>query len=241
MTFSIHIVKKEYSLKNKPIIQLFTGSGGIGSIISSFLIKSLRMEEVAIIQTDAVPPVAIVKKGLIEHAIRILESEKMAIMISEVPIPYEDLGEFVENLVSFYIKNEVAYIIPVGGIPSKQNHVDDPNTLAVSYSKEMLELVQKHDIDILEEGVIYGSYVETLALCEKKGFKRAFAILGECNPQEPAYKTSRKLVKALAKIFSFEFDEELFVDIETKIEDKISESREIIRQEAIEKTRESHL
>lgn len=241
MTFSMHIVKKDFTLKNKPMIQLFTGSGGIGSIVSSFLIKSLKMEEVAIIQTDAVPPVAIVKKGLIEHPIRILESEKMAIMVSEVPIPYEDLDEFVENLVSFYMKNEVDYIIPVGGIPSKNNHVDDPKILAVSYRKEMLELVQKKDIEILEEGVIYGSYVQTLAVCEKKGFKRAFSLLGECNPQEPAYKTSRKLVKALAKLLSFEFDEKLFDDIETRIEDKISESRQIIRQETFEKTRESHL
>ena len=227
--------------KDKPLIQSFSGSGAIGTILSAFLIKAFEMEQVAVIHADSVPPVAMVKGGLIEHPIRLFQSEKLALMTCEVSIPYNILPEFLETLVEYYIEKEVDYIVPVGGLPVLPDNYDNGYCYGVANNSEMLSFLEKKGVPLLDEGVIYGSVVEALELCHIQGFSSCFALLAECDPSTASYHATKQILEYLAKVFEFKFDEELFDDVANTIKARIEESTRYIREDSMDKTRESHL
>jgi len=229
------------NLKGKPLIQSFSGSGAIGTILSTFLVKSLKMEQVAVVHAEDLPPVAIIKDGLIEQPIRIFQNDQIALMSCEVSIPYSAVPDFIEMLVDFYIENEVSYIVPVGGLPSIMTPYEEINCYGIANNKETLSFLEEKGVEFLEEGVIYGTVVQTLELCGNKGFDDNFALLVECDPNTASYDSTKALVENLSKIFDFEFDEEEFENVSNIIKSRILESTKIFREDTMDKTRESHL
>ncbi|OLS30472.1 MAG: hypothetical protein HeimAB125_19190 [Candidatus Heimdallarchaeota archaeon AB_125] len=228
-------------LKGKPIIQSFSGSGAIGTILATFLVKSLKMEQVAVVHAEDLPPVAIVKDGLIEQPIRIFQNDQIALMSCEVSIPYNTVPDFIEMLVDFYIKSEVSHIVPVGGLPSIMTPYEEINCYGIASNEETLSFLEEKGVQFLEEGVIYGTVVQTLELCNTKGFEKNFALLAECDPNTASYDSTKALVQNLAKIFEFEFDEKEFENVTNIIKSRIMESTRILREDSFDKTRESHL
>ena len=229
------------NLKNKVLLQSFSGSGAVGTILTSFLTKSLDMKQVAVLHPKNVAPVAIVKNGKIENPIRIFESEKFALMSCEVSIPYEELPEFLEQLVDFYIEQGVSHIIPVAGLPVYQYENGNAKCHGVAANDTILEFLQEKGVNLLDEGIIYGSIVETMELCRVKGFNNCFALLTECDPVSPSYEPTKEVLLSLEKLFGLEFNEEQYEEVTSVIRTRIEESSRLIREETLDKTRESHL
>ncbi len=228
-------------LKGKPLIQSFSGSGAIGTILSAFLIKAFEMEQVAVIHADSAPPVAMVKGGLIEHPIRLFQSEKLSLMTCEVSIPYAILPEFLDTLIQYYIEKEVSYIVPVGGLPVLPDNYDNGYSYGVVNNSDMLSFLEDKGIPLLEEGVIYGSVVEALELCHIHNFSSCFALLAECDPSSASYYATKQILQQLSSIFDIVFDEDEFSKVTNTIKARIEESTRYIREDIMDKTRESHL
>jgi len=228
-------------LKDKPLIQAFSGSGAIGTIVSTFLINSLKMEQVAVVHSENIPPVAIIRNGIIEQPIRLFQSEKLALLTCEIPLTYGNIPNFIRMLVEYYIKNNVSHIVPVGGLPIIQDPANSAECYAISSNKEMLSFLEAKGVKILDEGIVYGTPVETLEICETDGFKSCFALLAECDPGVTSYYAARQIIVELSKIFDFDFDEEQFDSVSSTIQRRIEESTRMVREETLDKTRESHL
>lgn len=237
---SIEELKKP-NLKSKPLIQSFSGSGAIGTIISTFMIKALKMEQIAVVRSKSIPPVAIIKDGKIEHPIRIFESEELALMSCEIPISYGNTQNFLRMLVNYYMKKGVSYIVPVGGLPVMKDPANNARCFAITSNEEMISFLDKKRVPILEEGIVYGTAVETLEVCDSKGFKNCFSLLAECDPSIASYVSAKKILLELSKIFGFYFDEKQFDDVSSIIQQRIDESTRVVLEEAMDKTRESHL
>ena len=223
------------------MLQSFSGSGAVGTILTSFLTKSLEMEQVAVLHPKNVAPVAIVKKGKIENPIRLFQSENFALMSCEVNIPYDELPEFLELLVDFYIKQGVSYIIPVAGLPAYQYENDEAKCYGVAADDATLDFLEDKGIELLDEGIIYGTIVETMELCRARGFNNCFSLLTECDPVVPSYEPTKEILLALGKLFGLEFNEEQYEEVTSVIKQRIAESSKLIREETLDKTRESHL
>ncbi len=232
---------KKTNLKNKPLIQSFSGSGAIGTIISTFLIKALKMEQIAVVRSKSIPPVAIIKDGKIEHPIRIFESDDLALMSCEIPISYGNTQNFLRMLVNYYLKKGVSYIVPVGGLPIIKDPADNAKCFAIAANEEMITFLDGKKVPILDEGIVYGTAVETLEVCDSKGFKKCFSLLAECDPNVASYSSAKKIIMELSKIFGFYFDEKQFDEVSSIIQQRIDESTKIVLEEAMDKTRESHL
>ncbi len=228
-------------IKNKPLIQSFSGSGAIGTILSTFLIQSLKMKHVAVVHSKTIPPVAIIKDGLIEQPIRLFQSEKLALMTCEIPISYGNIPDFLRMLVKYYIKNNVSHIIPIGGLPVLQDLGESAQCYAITSNNEMISFLKEKGTKILDEGIVYGTVVETLEICEADGYSSCFSLLAECDPNIPSYSAAKKIIFELAKILDFDFDEKQFNEVTSTIKRRIEESTRIVREETMDKTRESHL
>ncbi|NPD88534.1 MAG: proteasome assembly chaperone family protein [Asgard group archaeon] len=232
---------KKVNLKNIPVIQSFSGSGAIGTILSAFLIDALEMEHVAVIHSSSIPPVAIVKDGKIEHPIRLFQSEKLALMSCEIPISYSNTQHFLKTLVDYYIKQGASHVIPVGGLPVLKDPANDARCFAITTNDEMLTFLANYGVKILDEGILYGTVVETLELCDSKGFNGCFSLLAECDPGVASYYAAKQILLELSKLFNFEFDENQFNNVSSTIQRRIDESNRMVREETFNKTRESHL
>jgi len=228
-------------MKDKPLIQSFSGSGAIGTILSSFLIQALEMEQVAIIHSHSLPPIAIVKDGIIEHPIRLFQSEELALLSCEIPISYNQIPYFLEMLVKYYVKKGSSYIVPVGGLPVLSEPANNAKCYAITTNREMRGFLKKKGIKFLSEGIIYGTIVETLELCEKMNFNSCFSLVSECQPSIPSYAATREILRNLAKIFNFKFDEQVFQEVSDEIKERIKESTKLLYEETMSKTLESHL
>ncbi len=227
--------------KDKPLIQAFSGSGAVGTIVSTFLINSLKMEQVGVVHSNTIPPVAIIKNGMIEHPIRLFQSEKIALLTCEIPLTYGSIPDFLRMLIDFYIKNNVSHIVPVGGLPVIQDPNNSAECYAISSNNEMLSFIKEKGVKILEEGIVYGTPVETLEICDTKGFESCFALLAECDPGITSYYSAKQIIVAISKIFDFDFDEDQFNNVTSTIQGRIEESTRLIREETMDKTRDSHL
>ena len=232
---------KKVNLKNIPVIQSFSGSGAIGTILSTFLINSLEMEHVAVIHSESLPPVAIIKDGKIEHPIRLFQSEKLALMSCEIPISYSNTQHILKKLVDYYIKQGVSHVIPVGGLPVLKDPNNNARCFAITTNDEMLNFLTSKSVKILDEGILYGTVVETLELCNSKGFNGCFSLLAECDPGVASYFAAKQIILELSKLFDFEFDEDQFNNVSSTIQRRIDESNRMVREESFDKTRESHL
>ncbi|MCG3227337.1 MAG: proteasome assembly chaperone family protein [Candidatus Heimdallarchaeota archaeon] len=232
---------KKVNLKNIPVIQSFSGSGAIGTILSTFLISALEMEHVAVIHSESIPPVAIIKDGKIEHPIRLFQSEKLALMSCDIPISYSNTQHFLKMLVDYYIKQGVSHVIPVGGLPVLKDPNNNARCFAITTNDEMLNFLASKSVKILDEGILYGTVVETLELCDSKGFNGCFSLLAECDPGVASYYAAKQILLELSKLFDFEFDEDQFNNVSSTIQRRIDESNRMVREESFDKTRESHL
>jgi len=199
------------------------------------------MEQVAVIHSKSIAPLAIIKNGLIEHPIRLFQSEKIALMSCEIPIPYGNTHDFLNMLIDYYIKKGVSYIVPVGGLPVLKNPENDANCYAIASNENTLSYLKERGIKILNEGILYGTVVETLELCGTKGFESSFSLLAECDPVIASYYSAKQIIIELSKLFDFTFDEKQFDNVSNVIQDRIEESARLMREETIDKTRESHL
>jgi predicted ATP-grasp superfamily ATP-dependent carboligase len=144
-------------------------------------------------------------------------------------------------LVDYYIKQGVSHVIPVGGLPVLKDPSNDARCFAITTNDEMLSFLTSKSVKILDEGILYGTVVETLELCDTKGFKGCFSLLAECDPGIASYYAAKQILLELSKLFDFEFDEDKFNNVSSTIQNRIDESARMIRDESFDKTRESHL
>jgi len=96
-------------------------------------------------------------------------------------------------------------------------------------------------VHVLDEGIIYGSIVQTLELCQAKGYENSFALLAECDPNVASYESARKILDALTLIFEIEFNSDDFEDVIAVLKERIRESTRYMQEDTFDKTRESHL
>ena len=89
----IFIGESEFE-KGKQIIQLFNGSGMIGSVTGSFLVEELHMKYIGYFTSHFVPPYAVIKDGKPDNPIRLFESESFLLLLCDVSISKHDIIPF---------------------------------------------------------------------------------------------------------------------------------------------------
>ena len=102
----------------KTILQAFTGSGLVASIVSHHLIENFKLVEKGYVKSSLIPAVGIVRDGIIQRPIRVFENDRYVLILSEVGIQQEDLNEFIEGLFSWYLRVDPATIVIIGALPT---------------------------------------------------------------------------------------------------------------------------
>jgi len=82
MEFETEIIAEKPSVKNPVLITSFPGIGLVGTIATAYFINELKLENLGILDSKLLPPIASLYEGVVLPPIRIYES-KVAIPAKE--------------------------------------------------------------------------------------------------------------------------------------------------------------
>ncbi|MHA2501986.1 MAG: proteasome assembly chaperone family protein [Candidatus Kariarchaeaceae archaeon] len=181
----------------KTVIQAFSGSGLVASIVSQQLIKQWNLSLKGYISSSLIPAVGIVREGVIERPIRIYENEKYILIFSEIAIQEDYLVDFIDLLFDWYTHADPANIIVIGALPTgRPANATDLRYNVVTSDEATGNFLQEKGIWTVPQGAVYGSVALSLMEAKKTGIS-AFCILSHCIATVPDYLAAKKVMELL--------------------------------------------
>ncbi len=199
---------KEFKLEQPSYMLLgLPDTGLVASISSSYLVDSLKMDEVGGIDSYRYfPPIAVIHNGESKLPIRMFYKRNILVIISELPISPSATYPLAFMLVDYAQKKGITHIVsPVGlGVPHRME-VEKPATYGLATSKEGEQILSKVGIKGFQEGFIVGPYAVILKEAKRRKISN-IVIFAEAFIDFPDPAAAVEVLTILTKIFSVEID-----------------------------------
>ncbi len=213
------------------VLEAFPGIGLVGGIAANFMIEKLKMRYVGYVESKFLPPVAILKDGLVYPPAKIYSYRDILILQSDVPIYPQIIHEISKSIVDWSSENNADKIISLAGValPFSGSRV-----YGAANADGLIKLLKSNGVEILNEGAIGGVSGQILldAITAKIP---AFSLLAETKGMNPDPRASAEILKVLGKILNFDIDVTTLIEeaenIEAQMEELARQTREIKRKE----------
>jgi len=180
--------------------------GLVGLIATSYIISELDLEEVAYMASDLLPPVVVLHEGLPHAPLRIYGNKNFIAVISELAIPAKALHTVMRTLVDWGQTKKVKMMVAMGGIPIENRQaITEPKVYGAASSKELLDMLNKKELSILNEGYMVGPQALTMRYCAEKKIS-AIALLAQSFYNYPDPEAAAMTLKELSKITEIKVD-----------------------------------
>jgi len=212
MAENVHIYElKRVDLKGATVIDGFPSVGLVSSIVANYIINSLHLELVGIMDSVYFPTVSLIREGQPTHPVRIYSGQKkggedqVAVFISEFQPPPNLIKLIAQTMIDWAQEQRCKMLVcPEGLIIDREAKGEEPVETAVSvYGVGSTELatnvLKKNEITIFEEGVITG----VAGVLLNEGKKREFdviSLLSEAHPDYPDARSAARVIDAIDKI-----------------------------------------
>ncbi len=197
----IDLIKKP-EVENPVILTSFPGIGLVGTILAAHYVMELKPEQIGIVSSDALPPIATLMDGVILPPVRIYQMPDMkAILIhSDVPIPPELANRMSKVIVEWCVSIGASRLISVAGITTFENK---KRVFGAATKKELLdEIKDRAKVEVFRSGTISGIAGSLLNECVAKDFP-GVALLGETMGFNPDPRAAAEVAKVLNEIFGW--------------------------------------
>lgn len=210
---------KEKSLKGYTLIEGFPGMGLVGTIAGKYLVDKLKFTQQGYIDSSSFMPVIRIHKGVPIRPARIyvLDSKKLAIVISEQVIPKQHIYSFAKKVVEWVQKKGFSRMISLSGLHS----YDENQTIVygIAANDNSVDTLKKHGLEVIEEGITTG--ITALILLElKKTNIEAFSLLGNVRTAAD-YQAAAEILKKLSMVIDTPLDVEPLLKEAQQIEKDI--------------------
>jgi uncharacterized protein len=147
---------KELDIKEPLVICGFVGAGLVGVIAADHLIEQLKMEEVAYVRSEYLPPAAIFVGEKLRQPFRIYASQKenLYVIICEIPFRYEGLYSISSAILDWAEENGANEIVVLDGIATPGLPEERKPFCVTEHGK--CEIFREKGIDPIRKGVIGG-------------------------------------------------------------------------------------
>ncbi len=180
--------------------------GLVGLIATSYIITELKLEEIAYMDSDLLPPVVVLHKGLPHSPLRIYGNQNLIAVISELAVPVPAIYYVMRKIVDWGQAKKVKRIVSMGGIPVESRQaITEPQVFGAASNQELLDMLNKKELKILNEGYIVGPQ----ALSMRYSFSKkvpAMAILAQSFYNYPDPEAAAMVLKEFSRIFEVEVD-----------------------------------
>jgi uncharacterized protein len=203
---SVKIVEKKTVPSEATMIIGLPDVGLVGLIATSYLISELKLEEIAYMDSDLLPPVVVLHKGLPHAPLRIYGNQNLIAMISELAVPAPALYTIMREIVEWAEAKKVKRIVSMGGIPIENRQaITEPKVFGAASNQELIDMLSKKGLNIMEEGYIVGP--QALSMRYSSGKKiSAIALLAQSFYNYPDPEAAAMVLKELSNISEIKID-----------------------------------
>ncbi|MGQ9587860.1 MAG: proteasome assembly chaperone family protein [Thermoplasmata archaeon] len=247
--FQIELVKGANSVGGT-LMTAFPSVGMVGSIAGSYIAESLKMERIAYVLSDDIPPAALVQDGVPAYPFRVLGHRNLSLMTSEFQVPLVLSGSLAKAILDWTGSNGYEVIVGLEGLMSGQDisaEEKEVRVFGVGTTPEARSLLERAGIAQFKMGMITGVSGALLSEGERIG-RNVVCLLVEANAMYPDARGAAKLVESLTRLLpSVEIDlKELYEEaarIEENVRATVDRTKELLaaRQSQAERLGRSYM
>lgn len=173
------IIEKENAPSQAFLVHGMPDVGLVGVIAASHLITEYKMVEMAYMDSEYLPPVAVLHEGLPYAPIRVFGNDSLLITISEMAIPADSIQLFMRTLLDWGQSKNPKLTISISGMPiQNRQDIEKPKVFGVASNADLLKMLRDKGIEVLREGYLVGPQALILRYCAEKNLP-AIALLAQ--------------------------------------------------------------
>jgi uncharacterized protein len=202
----VEIIEKEAVPSGTTMIIGLPDVGLVGLIATSYIISELNLKEIAYMDSDLLPPVVVLHKGLPHAPLRIYGNKNLIAVISEMAVPAPSIYPIMRKIMEWAETKKVKRVVSMGGIPVQNRQtITEPKVFGAASSQEQIEILSKKGLQIMKEGYIVGPQALGMRYSSNKKLS-VIAILAQSFYNYPDPEAAAMVLKELAKIFEIKVD-----------------------------------
>ncbi|MDW5561592.1 MAG: PAC2 family protein [Methanomassiliicoccus sp.] len=201
---------EEMNLRGAYVLDGFPSIGLVGSIVANYVVSSLGLRQIAVVDSDTFPAVSMIKNGIPNSPVRLYagnvgeDGDRLVVFVSEFQPPPHIIKDLGKTIMDWVEDHKCRMIISPEGISTKQSG-RTPNTdgngrvLGIASTPEAREMLKSNEVDIFEGGVIVGLSGVLL----NEGVNRIFdvvTILSEASSEFPDARAAAAVTRAINRM-----------------------------------------
>lgn len=206
LSIPINLVEKKTVPAGATMLCGFPDVGLVGVLASSYIISELGMEEQAYIDSDLLPPIVVLHKGLPHSPMRVFGKDNLLVTIAETAIPAKGVQRLMRFFVGWVKAKKVKIVVPIGGIPAQNRQdIEKPEVFGTASSFDMIKFLEQHQLKVLQEGYMVGPQALIMRYCAE-GNLPAIALLSQSFYNYPDPEAAAAALEQFSKITGTKID-----------------------------------
>jgi len=184
----------------------FPDVGLVGVLALSHVISELKLNEIAYVDSDLLPPIVVLHEGLPWSPMRILGNTNLLVTIAEMAIPATGVQRLMRSFVDWVKSKNIKTLIPIGGIPvQNRQDLEEPKVFGTGSNLDMIRLLDQKGISVLKEGFMVGPQALIMRYSAERNVP-AIALLAQSFYNYPDPEAAAAALKQLANITGIKVD-----------------------------------
>lgn len=206
MAVPINFVEKKSIPSGATMLCGFPDVGLVGVLAASHVISELNMVEMAYVDSDVLPPIVVLRKGLPRAPMRILGNGSLLVTIAETAISAAGVQRLMRSFVEWVKSKDVKILIPIGGIPvQNRQDIEEPKVFGAASNTDMINLLDQKGVSVLKEGYMVGPQALIMRYCAERNIP-AVALLAQSFYNYPDPEAAAAALKQLVNITELKVD-----------------------------------
>jgi len=202
----VNFVEKKSFPSGTTMLCGFPDVGLVGVLASSYVISELDLVEMAYVDSDLLPPIVVLHKGLPYSPMRIFGKDNLLVTIAETAIPAKGIQRLMRSFIEWAKSKKVKMLIPIGGIPvQNRQDIENPEVFGAASNLDMINLLDKKGVKKLTEGYMVGPQALIMRYCVEHNIP-AVALLAQSFYNYPDPEAAAATLKQLDNIAGIKVD-----------------------------------
>ncbi len=147
------------------VVSSFPGAGLATTVAAHYLIRSLKLPRVGLVEGSETPPVAVVQGGIVHPPVRVYGRDDLALIMSEFPPTPAQASQLAAAILDGAIERRARFVLCLEGVvphPVEDGAAsadDDPDMVWIVYAQRnptVEKMFAPARARLLEDGVIGG-------------------------------------------------------------------------------------
>jgi uncharacterized protein len=213
------------------VVVSFPTMGLVGTLAAGFMVRQLKLKRIGTFSSDRYMPTAVINEGIPSPPVRMFGTKRdcapdelcneIIVIMSELPLPVDMIKPTTDAILNWCESKNINMIVTLEGANSQFLPEQEPKIYGVGTTQKAKDLISKHEIEHLLEGMVGG--VSGALLYEGEAAKKdVVCLLAEANAQLPGAMGAAKIVEIIGKMLpEIKIDPEPLFEEAKELEDQI--------------------